>query len=108
MDTSPVMTAPLIQSHTGTMTATPQMIDSMNLSMIQGTSQAAGLPNPDDSHIDLLRMMAPSRTAAPQMADLKIMEDISMVDSEMSKNGKGMGSGSGRPLPSTHLDDGVI
>ena len=28
-----------------------------------------------------------------------------MIDSMTTRNGKGMGSGSGRPLPSTHLGD---
>ena len=32
------------------------------------------------------------------------MADPMIVNSQMPRNGKGMGSGSGRPLPSTHLD----
>ena len=34
--------------------------------------------------------------------------NLRVTDSTMTtRNGKGMGSGSGRPLPSTHLGDGV-
>ena len=36
-----------------------------------------------------------------------MMKDSRMIDSTTTRNGKGMGSGSGRPLPSTHLEKRV-
>ena len=63
---------------------------------------AAGLTNPDGTR------MKKDETAASQMIGESIATraDVRVIDSISTRNGKGMGSGSGRPLPSTHLSDG--
>ena len=63
------------------------------------------MTNPDG-----IRMVT-DQTTAPQMETDSIIirlntgtkADVRITDSISTRNGKGMGSGSGRPLPSTHL-----
>ena len=88
---------------------------------IAGSSRKdAGLTNPDGAILDLLSVMtmAPIKkiARAPQMAAPQIEDspmitgsrsDAKITDSTTTRNGKGMGSGSGRPLPSTHLEKRV-
>ena len=78
--------------------------------MIEGGDRiAAGLPNPDGTR------MTKDETAAPQMIGNSIATrlntgtkaDVRVTDSISTRNGKGMGSGLGRPLPSTHLEKRV-
>ena len=113
----PMMLVPTTTAQMGESTIYPK-----NRSKIADSDkQTAGLSNPDGAEpkTDLLSLMAPNRMKAPQIEDDRsmiqgltnpmdeTMNDPIILNSQMPRNGKGMGSESDRPLPSTHLGDGV-
>ena len=96
MGTTLTITAPMMSS------ADEENADSTHLMKIEEGRTTAGLTNPDDCSNDLINVMATIRIKEPQIADSKMI-----TDSMTTRNGNRMGSGSGRPLPSTHLGEAV-
>ena len=80
----------------------PMTTDSTNRRKIGGGDRIAAAPQIEDSPM-IAATTHLARTS--QMTDSK--SDVRKMDSTTTRNGKGMGSGSGRPLPSTHLEKRV-